>query len=371
MWLKAVKSYHDELEKDDDDQDIIEVGSLEALLDHRKMIEQLLPPERTIFNMINRLEARLKFIDDFSALIVLYFGADANLTGLVWGSIRLILTLASSAGDTFQDILDMLEDLSLNLPRFRFYENTLPLSRAFETALLDVYTEVVCFNARAIKFFRTHPHALLRRDAWAEFRKDFERTVHRINRLSSIVESEAGFARTQQDNIAYKQVFDLFDSLKNDKVQKNEATYCHHIPLKLGPPQLWGQEEALQMIRGVLNSGEEGSHLKTFALYGIGGVGKTQIALQYAKQSRDIYKTILWVAADNSFSVGQSFRDIACSLGLVQNDDELQGAVEAVMKVKKWLLETSKLFQSPLLIFQQNLMSSYFTPRLFMVNCFR
>ena len=244
LWLKAVKRYHDELEENDDYQDTIKVGSLEALLSHTKTIEQLLPPERNILNLMNRLEARLKFVDDFSAIIAFYCGADANITGLVWGSIRLMLTLASSAGDTLQDILDMLEELSLTLPRLRGYENTLPLSRALETALIDVYTDVMCFYARAIQFFRTHPHALLRRDAWADLRKDFCQTIHQIERLSSIVESEADLARMQQDETAYKEVLDLVESLKDTKIQKAAVTPCHHIPLELSP-RFWGREEAL------------------------------------------------------------------------------------------------------------------------------
>lgn len=342
MWLKAVERYHAELEGTGDYEDIIGVGSLEALLDHSKTIESLLPPERNILSLMNRLGSRLKFVDDFSAIIALYFGADANLTGLVWGSIRLMLTLASSAGDTLQDILDMLEELSLTLPRLRAYENSPLISRPLETALLDVYTEVICFYARAIHFFRTHPHALLRRDAWDGFRKDFGLTVHRIKRLSSTVETEADFARMQQDKLAYKEVLNLFEGLKDSKLQKDEAMHCYHIPLELSP-RFWGREEALQAAREALCSEEQGQSLKTFVLYGIGGVGKTQIALQYAKQSRDIYNVILWVAADNSINVEQSFREIACSLGLVESDDEIQDAVKAILKVKKWLFETSEL----------------------------
>ena len=342
MWLRAVERYRAELEGNDDYDDIIGVGSLEALLDHTKTIISLLPPERTILNLLNRLGSRLKFVDDFSAIIALYFGADANLTGLVWGSIRLMLTLASSAGDTLQDVLDMLEELSLTLPRFRAYETNLLMSRPLETALLDVYTEVICFYARAIHFFRTHPHALLRRDAWDGFRKDFGQTVHRIKRLSSIVESEADLARMQQDKVAYKEVLELVEGLKDSKIQDDEVTKCYHIPLELSP-RFWGREEALRAIREALDSEEQGQTLKTFALFGTGGVGKTQIALQYAKQSRDKYQAILWVAADNSISVGQSFREIACNLGLVEDDDEIQDAIRAILKVKKWLSETSEL----------------------------
>lgn len=195
-----------------------------------------------------------------------------------------------------------------------------------------------CFYARAIHFFRTHPHALLRRDAWDGFRKDFALTVHRIKRLSSTVETEADLARMQQDKLAYKEVLDLVEGLKDSKLQKDEAMHCYHIPLELSP-RFWGREEALRAAREALCSGEQGRSLKTFAIYGIGGVGKTQIALQYAKQSRDIYNVILWVAANNSINVGQSFREIACSLGLVENDDEIQDAVKAILKVKNGFLK--------------------------------
>lgn len=95
----------------------------------------------------------LKFVDDFSAVIAVCFGADAKLTAFVWGSIRLMLTLASSAGDSFKDVIDMLEELSLTLPRLRTYETNFEMERALEASLVDVYTEVICFYARCIHFF--------------------------------------------------------------------------------------------------------------------------------------------------------------------------------------------------------------------------
>jgi hypothetical protein len=52
----------------------------------------------------------------------------------------------------------MLDELSLSLPRFRSYEENLPMTKALESALLDVYTEVTYFCARTINFFRSNPH---------------------------------------------------------------------------------------------------------------------------------------------------------------------------------------------------------------------
>ena len=89
----------------------------------------------------------------------------------------MILTLAASANDTLRDVVDMLEELNLTLPRFRYYEKSLPIDESFETALADVYTEVICFYARAIHFYQSNPHALLRRNAWADFQGDFSKTI--------------------------------------------------------------------------------------------------------------------------------------------------------------------------------------------------
>ena len=341
LWHKALERYREELKDNNDSNDDIVIESLEDLLNHAKTIESLLPQERTALNSMNRIGPKLKFVDDFIAVIALYVGADAKLTALVWGSIRLMLTLASSASDTLQDVLDMLEELSLKLPRFKTYEKSLPVDQALEAALLEVYTEVICFYARAIHFFRTHPHVLLRRGAWEGFRTDFSRTVRRIKRMSSTVENEADLARMRIDGAKYKEVLDLMEGLKLSKTHNDEAIQYHHIPFELNL-RFWGREQALQAVKEALDPGEETSSLKKFALHGMGGVGKTQIALQFANRSRQQYSVILWVAADTTISMGQSFRDIAQGLGLVKSDDEIKDAVAAILKVKNWLTAARK-----------------------------
>ena len=266
LWHRALERYRVELEENDDYKDILVVESLEDLLDHAKTVEALLPRERTAINSMNRLGPRLKFVDDFSAVIALYFGADVQLTAVVWGSIRLMLTLASSASDTLQDVLDMIEELGLTLPRFKIYESTLPIDKALETALLDVYTEVICFYARAIHFFRTHPHVLLRRSAWEGFRTDFSQTVRRIKHMSSKVESEADLARMRMEEAKYKEVLELMEGLKNSKIHDTENVRYYHIPFDLNP-RFWGREQTLQTIKEALDPQKRSNSLNVFALH--------------------------------------------------------------------------------------------------------
>jgi hypothetical protein len=306
-------------------------------------MEMRLPRDRSAFGSLQRLGPTLKFVDDFSAVIAVCFGADAKLTAFVWGSIRLMLTLASSAGDTLKDVIDMLEELSLTLPRLRAYERGLEMDRVLEAALVDVYTEVICFYARCIHFFRSYPPVLLRRAAWEDFRDDFARTLRRIRRLSAMVESEVDFARMKHDSLKYSEVLGLLEKIKETKLQddESESKGCQHIPATLSP-RFWGREDALKAIHEVLSPDIRSHQLKTFALYGMGGVGKTQIALQYANRHRDLYKNILWVAADNVIKMGQNFRDIAKLLELSRFEQEIQDTQGCMLKVKNWLNEACK-----------------------------
>lgn len=153
LWTKALERYREELGEQEIDEyrTMLEAGTFEDLVNHIKNLE---PPNAQEKAVINRLGPILKFVNDFSAFTALYFGADVKLAALVWGSIQLILRLASSTENTLQDIVDVLEELSLTLPRFRYYEKTLPIDDNFENALVDVYTEVICFYARTIHFYR-------------------------------------------------------------------------------------------------------------------------------------------------------------------------------------------------------------------------
>ena len=74
----------------------------------------------------------------------------------------------------------------------------------------------------------------------------------------------------------------------------------------------------------------------------MGGVGKTQIALHYAADSREHYDSTLWISADNTVRMSQSFGEIALRLGLVDPGEDHEDTMSAMMKVKQWLIETSE-----------------------------
>lgn len=278
LWAQALDKYRDELQGSVDYAQVQQVHSLDELLNSLSALTAATPGTSSGLTSITKLAPRLKFVDDFAAVLAVCFGADATLTAAVWGSIRLILTHASNAAETLQDVLDMLEELSLTLPRLQVYEQTLPLNRQLQKALVDVYCEIICFYARTIHFFSVHPHPVLRKHAWVDFRNDFSRTTLRIKRMSLTVESQADIVRMQKDEARFKEVLELLSSMKH--TESRPQTRYNNIPSPSNP-KFSGRKDVLEVVHQALDPQTISSSLKSMALFGMGGVGKTQIALQY------------------------------------------------------------------------------------------
>ncbi|MDN3354131.1 FxSxx-COOH system tetratricopeptide repeat protein [Actinomadura sp. DC4] len=114
-----------------------------------------------------------------------------------------------------------------------------------------------------------------------------------------------------------------------------------------------GRVELLQLLRArigdaataVVPSGDaeaEGAH----ALQGMGGVGKTQLAIEYVWQYRSEYELVWWIPADQPTSAVKALADLAPSLNLpppsVSGHDEAAKAVLAALSrgepYARWLL---------------------------------
>ena len=72
-----------------------------------------------------------------------------------------------------------------------------------------------------------------------------------------------------------------------------------------------GRDEELTAIREMLESGDA----PVLELHGMGGVGKTQLALEYAHRHSDDYDLVWWLDAENTALFRQQFADLASALG--------------------------------------------------------
>jgi len=100
-------------------------------------------------------------------------------------------------------------------------------------------------------------------------------------------------------------------------------------------PYFTGQEALLTDLHHQFEVDLSAASTRIQAISGLGGIGKTQIALEYAYRHRDAYRAVLWVNADTRESLVVDYVALAALLGLPEQDArDHRLAVEAI---KRWL----------------------------------
>ncbi len=100
-------------------------------------------------------------------------------------------------------------------------------------------------------------------------------------------------------------------------------------------PFFLGREEVLAHLRRQWQASQTMALSQPQALCGLGGVGKTQVALEYASRHAADYQAIFWTQADSREALLSGFQANARALSLPERDERDQSAI--VEAVKGWL----------------------------------
>lgn len=102
-------------------------------------------------------------------------------------------------------------------------------------------------------------------------------------------------------------------------------------------PFFTGRQDVFMGLHDTLTSGRTAALLQAQAISGLGGIGKTQTALEFAYRYRSDYQAVFWVRADSREAL---VSDLAALAGLLHlpgaNEQDPTRAVEAV---RRWLNE--------------------------------
>lgn len=148
---------------------------------------------------------------------------------------------------------------------------------------------------------------------------------------------------TEQGSSVPSQGYEFVPTVANFCVSRREPQLpCYILESTVRNPDFFGRNDILQVLENALLPSRakfissESSCTKYFALSGMGGLGKTEIATEFAFRHKDKFDAVFWVRADEVAKLDQSYSQIAQKLGL-ETAAESTSQVVSKGLVKEWL----------------------------------
>jgi len=227
----------------------------------------------------------------------------------------------------------LIEGICVSAPRLETYERIFKEMEGVSTALLELYSGTLDCIYEVNEYIKRCKSRSRLKPLPEPFQVD--KRLKEIDRLKKNVEDEAKAANME---LHYKWHEEIKDTLSRVSMKPKAALPCRIVPYPVST-RFTGRKDVLEQMKTELNSSK--SEQKSMAIHGMGGVGKTQIALKFVYDHYDSYSAIFWMAADSRQKLQSSFVEAAKKLELEEADS--QRDAESVSKaLKEWMEDATE-----------------------------
>lgn len=132
-----------------------------------------------------------------------------------------------------------------------------------------------------------------------------------------------------------------------DVTRKDAILPCFSLGTHRRLDHFFGRQDVMKIIDDYLlppAAEQSEEQLRGFAICGLGGMGKTELAVEYAYSRRDKFDAVFWLSADDSKILASNFAQIAHRLGLEDHLSDLAAGRDVAMG---WLLRPLKKTSEP------------------------
>ncbi|KAI1097155.1 P-loop containing nucleoside triphosphate hydrolase protein [Jackrogersella minutella] len=310
-WQDAIQQCEKTLER----HDYIRALQVKSLQDFHNELGRLLV-EHPNQPSITAILLIYPSLDHYAAFAQSFVNMMSNPvdTSMMWGLLFLVFKLAlASTGSVnpLSQITKWLEKIGHELRHSNDCRDKITDLEKVKRDTVEVNKEIVFLRLNIIMTFRNkgHGHNISLDDStWAglkaTYNDAYQNISEAIKRIEKVAEMADWHVRTGEISMLQR-LLSLKDSLQDDV-----ALPCDNLPVAENG-RFFGRQDILQRLDSHLKPANTNSRLSSIALYGLGGIGKTQIALAYAYQRLDDLDTILWISSETSYSIQQSFSHIA------------------------------------------------------------
>lgn len=161
-----------------------------------------------------------------------------------------------------------------------------------------------------------------------------------------------GYSRAALRGAQLARQAEMFSSLGDDD---DKAKYpVTLLPQAVNNAAFFGRDGVLSDIEAILDTPDTSTPiLRSILLHGMGGVGKTQTAMNYAHTRRENYDVILWIRSETSLSLNSSMKEIARHL-LFPGSDSPGSDETKLSNFHKWLRRQAAKKSGTVLMAQSN-----------------
>ncbi|KAK9781070.1 putative NB-ARC domain-containing protein [Seiridium cardinale] len=248
-------------------------------------------------------------LEKLSSAVMLVSSVVPDFTSVAWSSIELLYNRSRGLDHISSTVDKFFVELGDSLPRLLGFE-LLAEHDWLNRCVLNYYSGVLDLFLEVNKYIKESTKKRYRIAGPLDPSPIFE-LIRELKKSKTEIEAEAVSVSLKQNHQLMEQVRRF---MGRATMRPEVKLPCRFIRFSENPG-FRGRAQMLSRMSDYLKPTPEG--LKAYALYGLGGVGKTQLALKYVYSHFDTFKAIFWISADTNGKLTQGLFDAAQQLGLI------------------------------------------------------
>lgn len=189
---------------------------------------------------------------------------------------------------------------------------------------------------------------------WSTIDKTFEAT------RSNIAKHYTRFERSRQYSVDSALIHNsrkMMQMLPTVTVLPSISSGLFEVPLLRNPHFSERGDDEVSLVRTYLNrpTSDGAKHQSACLVQGLGGVGKTTIALEYAYRYRDEYDFVFWIPAETDLDVSNTTAIVSRKLGLGPQEGGEKNPQLEVERFRSWLETLGGCYQRPYFLYALSL----------------